>query len=156
METVKQTNLVKSLLVLTDFSQSAKNAADYAFNLAAKIKADIVLFNAYSIPDVGYDTWPMKNEGDLSTVSVSKLQEETIRLQGLNTSSPGMAIPQCGFLSSEGGIAESVNEIIEDRKDILMVIMGGGKCKGREDMQFGMEITKILVNVKCPTLIIPN
>lgn len=42
------------------------------------------------------------------------------------------------------------------RSNILMVIMGGGKGNGREDMLFGVEITEILVNVKCPTLIIPN
>ena len=37
-----------------------------------------------------------------------------------------------------------------------MVIMGGGKGNGRKDMLFGVEITEILVNVKWPTLIIPN
>ena len=52
METINQINPVKSLLVLTDFSQSAKNAANYALNLALRIKANLVLFNAYSIPDV--------------------------------------------------------------------------------------------------------
>ena len=56
----------------------------------------------------------------------------------------------------EGGIADNVNEILEDRKDVIMVIMGGGKGNGREDMLFGLEITEILINVKCPTLIIPN
>ena len=156
METINQINPVKSLLVLTDFTQSAKNAANYALNLALRIKANLVLFNAYSIPDVGYNSWTTRTDGNLSKESVDKLGEETIRLQDLISNNPRTFVPKCGFLSMEGGIADNVNEILEDRKDIIMVIMGGGKGNGREDMLFGLEITEILINVKCPTLIIPN
>jgi nucleotide-binding universal stress UspA family protein len=156
MEPLTQSSLIKSLLILTDFSQSAKNAASYAINLAQKLKTDLVLFNAYLIPDREFDSWPMHDEGNLSKESVNKLQEETIRLQTLATTHAETFIPKIAFLSLEGTISENVNAIIDERKDILMVIMGGGKCNGREDMLFGMEITEVLVNVKCPTLIIPN
>jgi nucleotide-binding universal stress UspA family protein len=156
METINETKAAKALLVLTDFSHSAKNAAGYALNLALRTHVDIVLFNAYRIPDVGFDSWPSRNDGNLSQESVTKLQEETDRMNALSKEFTGDFTPKCDFISLEGGIAESVNEIIEDRKNILMVIMGGGKANGREDMRFGVEITEVLVNVKCPTLIIPN
>ena len=156
METLKQDTSVKVLLVLTDFSQSAKNAAEYAFHLARRIQADLVLFNAYLIPDIGFDSWPTGDESNRSKQSLSNLQEEAERIQRLTPDLMGTFTPKCRFLSIEGGMAENVTAIIEDRKDVLMVIMGGGKCNGREDMLFGEEITQILVNVKCPTLIVPN
>jgi nucleotide-binding universal stress UspA family protein len=156
METIKEMNVAKALLVLTDFSQSAKNAVDYALNLALKTHVDIVLFNAYRIPDIGFDSYSTRIEGNLPQESLNRLQEETARVQALSRSYIGEFIPKCDFLSLEGGIAENVNEIIKERKNILMVIMGGGKANGREDMLFGLEITEVLVNVKCPTLIVPN
>jgi len=156
METLNQDTSVKSLLVLTDFSQSAKNAAEYALHLARRIQADVILFNAYLIPDIGFDSWPTGDESNRSKQSLSSLQEESSRLQNLTPDLTGTFTPKCAVLSVEGGMAENVTAIIEDRKDVLMVIMGGGKCNGREDMLFGEEITQILVNVKCPTLIVPN
>ena len=156
METTASIIAEKSILVLTDFSNSAKNAADYAIYLSEKLAANLMLFNAYLIPDVGFDNWPTGNSSEQSNTSIHHLEEESDRLKRVLESRSSRFIPRIETCSSEGGIADNVNEIIKDKAKILMVIMGGGRCNGKEDMHFGIEITEVLVNVKCPTLIVPN
>ena len=41
---------MKTILVPTDFSKSASNAAEYAVNLAKEIKATVLLFHVYHVP----------------------------------------------------------------------------------------------------------
>lgn len=45
-----------SVLVLTDFSSIAKHADGYATALAAQVRANVLLFHAYLIPGVGFDS----------------------------------------------------------------------------------------------------
>ena len=151
-----QTNAVKSLLVLTDFSHSAKNAANFALNLAEKLNANIILFNSYLIPDVGFDSWPSKDVASRSKESLDNLESETLRIQETSAIRKNTFKPQIESVSFEGSISENVTEIITEKQNIIMVIMGGGKCNGKDDMDFGIQITDVLVNVKCATLVIPN
>ncbi len=41
---------MKTILVPTDFSKSANNAALYAVNLSKEMKAKILLYNVYDFP----------------------------------------------------------------------------------------------------------
>jgi nucleotide-binding universal stress UspA family protein len=41
---------IKNILVLTDFSQNANSAEEYALQLAIKAKANLILYNAYPLP----------------------------------------------------------------------------------------------------------
>ncbi|MDO9377058.1 MAG: universal stress protein [Ferruginibacter sp.] len=43
---------MKTIIVATDFSPAAANAASYAADMAAVIEADVVLLHTYEIPDV--------------------------------------------------------------------------------------------------------
>lgn len=156
MNTVTNFRTPRSILVLTDFSNSAKNAADYATNLAQHVNANVVLLNAYAIPDVGFDSWPIEEEPKYSEESLAKLAEETARLHDIVENQPGVIKPKIESISLEGSIAQNVTTIINEKQDILMVVMGGYKGNGKDDMYFGEEITKILCNVKCPTLIVPE
>ena len=156
MNTVGQSKPTGSILVLTDFSNGAKNAADYAKDLAQKVHANMILFHAYLIPDVGFDSWPSSDEGSLLKQSQLKLAEETTRLCHNFKNPEGAFKPEIVAMSIEGSIAENVIAIIKDKQDVLMVIMGGGKANGKQDMRFGIAITEVLNNVKCPTLIVPQ
>jgi nucleotide-binding universal stress UspA family protein len=46
--------LPRTLLVPTDFSESANAALDYAIELAAKVDGKIILLHAFEIPTVGF------------------------------------------------------------------------------------------------------
>ncbi|MGY0036437.1 hypothetical protein [Pedobacter sp. NJ-S-72] len=54
---------MKTLLLLTDFSTGANHAAEYGYNLAKVLNANVVLCNAVTIPaqlsEVGEIDWPL-------------------------------------------------------------------------------------------------
>jgi len=68
------------ILVLTDFSNSAQNAADYALHMAEKFNWNILLFHSYFIPTSVYDSWPSKDYPAILQKSIDRLQEEVKRL----------------------------------------------------------------------------
>src|SRR6186997_2707506 len=43
---------MKTIIVATDFSPAALNAANYAADMALAIKADILLLHVYQIPEI--------------------------------------------------------------------------------------------------------
>ena len=56
---------MKTLLVATDFSYAASNAADYAAEMAVAINADILLLHVYQIPVVYLEVPVATNETDM-------------------------------------------------------------------------------------------
>ena len=60
---------MKTILVPTDFSKSANNAAEYAANFAIATKAKILLFHVYNVPIIVSDVPVM-------TISPAELQKE--------------------------------------------------------------------------------
>ena len=43
---------MKTILVLTDFSKKAEHAAEFAFAIAEKTNAEIILYHSFPIPQV--------------------------------------------------------------------------------------------------------
>ena len=70
---------MKTLLVATDFSRSAINAANYAAEMALRIKANLMLLHVYQVP-AGYLEIPIPvNPGDMLLAAerqISDLKEE--------------------------------------------------------------------------------
>lgn len=146
----------KSILILTDFSRSAKNASEYGTHLAKQLNANILLFNSFLIPDLGFDSWPSAHHESLLQQSKKSLEEEVARLHGISQHDNEEFETKIDYLSSEGAIAENVSAIIKDKQNIFMVVMGGCKANDNDDILFGVEITEILSKVKCPTVIVPE
>jgi nucleotide-binding universal stress UspA family protein len=64
-------NLPKTILVPTDFSDSAEHALDYAVALAGKLGAKLVLLNAIGVPALGVP--------ELGVALTSTMMESTVR-----------------------------------------------------------------------------
>jgi nucleotide-binding universal stress UspA family protein len=156
MKTSNHPSSMKYILVLTDFSKSAINAAGYAAHLAERLHVNLLLFNSYLIPDLGFDSWKFADISLLSKGSENKLLIEAERLRSNIKNIRGSFKPEIESISSEGEIAENVKTIIQERKNISMVVMGGWQLTNNDDALFGMEITKVLKKVKCPTIIVPE
>ena len=73
---------MKSILVGTDFSSSAVNAAHYAADLAKAIGAELVLLHVYTIP-VGFNETPvMINPQEWkkdAEIDIAQLRDELIK-----------------------------------------------------------------------------
>jgi nucleotide-binding universal stress UspA family protein len=146
----------RSILVLTDFSRSAKIAADYAAHLAEQLNATLLIFNSYLIPDLGFDSWPSGDHSSLLQQSQNNLELEVARLYCVLQDQEKETQVKIESISDEGAIAENVCAIIKEKQNVLMVVMGGCKATGSDNILLGIEVTEVLNKVKCPTLIVPE
>ena len=145
----------KTILVLTDFTNSALNAADYALFLAVQLKTNILLFHSYYICVSEHESLQITNYELLAQSSKSRLEKENNRLKIAMKASAHDFEPRIDYLSAGGGVTDNVCNIIEEKKNILMLVMSGFKAKS-DDFLFGTEITAVVSKARCPVVIVPE
>jgi nucleotide-binding universal stress UspA family protein len=146
----------KTIIVLTDFSSCARNAAEYSLTLAHKFQASLLLFHSYFIPVSTFDNWPDTDYPALRKNSLSKLHMEAERLNHLASASEYEFQPKIECLIEGGSIAENISNLITERHNILMVVMGGYRARNNDDFQYGTVISDILGQARCPAVIVPE
>ena len=94
---------MKNILVATDFSVPAENAAHYAIQLAKYLKANITLCNAYKVPSdapmAAQVAWPLVDEEDVETESDGSLTQLVEKLSANACSTEDSFCPQLTFES---------------------------------------------------------
>ncbi|WP_442587348.1 universal stress protein [Pedobacter sp. AW31-3R] len=150
---------MKTVLVLTDFSESARVAADVAIDIAVKLNANIMVLNTYKglykFPSVEITSWTMGNYALLMQTSKSNMNKEVIRMnKQIAAFSTEERKPKIISVCHSGPLAETVRDIVHS-ENIMMVIMGGRK-KINENAAHGSDINAVLSKLSCPTLIIPE
>ena len=150
---------MKTILVLTDFSENSKGAAEVAAVLADKMKAEIILFNAFiKMPlaaTVDTVPWPKSYYDRIKAESNKKLETEFARLQ--KTFSEHHYQPEqitIKSLNAEGALEENVERIIKE-KSVALIVMGA-RNKKTGNFLFGSNINEVLNKVNCPVLIVPK
>ena len=139
---------MQTILVPTDFSDNAGNAAAYAARLAKKLNASLVLLHAYMLPtpvsEVPYvmvNAEEMQRDNErLAEQAAAKLQEEF----GIAVTS----IVRLGFPSEE------IDAVIEDQPIDLVVM--GMRGKGTLEKMMGSTTTSALKKVHKPILVVPQ
>jgi nucleotide-binding universal stress UspA family protein len=115
---------MKKILFPTDFSASATHAAEYAYQLAKDIKADILLCNAVSlpseIPQAGFVTWPMEENDLLISDSDSELKRLKAHLEQHYHSDSFR--PAITFVNKVGTVTDVVNQVVSTEQIDLVVI----------------------------------
>jgi len=146
---------MKTILVPTDFSDTARNAALYAIDLAKQLKANkIIFYNTYQAPvSVGPDPMvPVLEVFDLETVK--KANEENLNLfkfKFINYCDKNIVLDTvCEF----NMLAEGIDEVCDRLKIdlIIMGITGGGAV---EESVFGSNTIKVARNTNVPVIIVP-
>lgn len=150
---------MKNILVLTDFSDNANNAAKSAVSLAARIHANIVLYNSYSnlpvMPTYGsgpwvpedLTVWAEESKKDLKKL-VSELEDTPIE------TGADQRRPTIHSICGEGNLGPNVARIIE-QENIELVIMGASNKNTVEHFLYGRETQSVLQKATRPVLIIP-
>lgn len=144
---------MKTILVPTDFSGTARNAAKYALALANQIGADrIVIYNAYQAP-VSVD--PMVPTVQLLDIDLMKKSSE----EGLAQFKKEMAAEKFGDIQIDtfceynvlsGGINELCTAVKADF--IVMGITGGGAVT---ETLIGSNAVSISLHATIPVIIVP-
>lgn len=148
---------MKTILVPTDFSPTAKNAAIYAIRIATDLEAEkIVLFNAYQ------PVAPIVNEPTMPTTSLPVVDLRTmeeISTEGLNSfkqelSAQTPANIQIELRSELASLADNIDDIC-NATGAELIVMGVTETSKIEELLIGSTATSVVKNTKVPVIIVP-
>lgn len=148
---------MKTILVPTDFSSTAKNAAIYAIKLATSLSAEkIILFNAYQ------PVAPIVNEPTLPATSLPVIDVQTMQQISSNNLlkfKNDLIAEQPSTISIDlksdfSNLANDINDICETTGADLIVMGVTGTSK-IEEMLIGSTAISVVKSTKVPVIIVP-
>lgn len=131
--------ILKNILVATDFSKSATNALVYAINLAQQINAKLYVLHVKDIKDT---------ESRLSDIKIEEkfaaIRHDFLFLRNIETK----------FITEEGPIAEV---IIKEAKSnhIDLAVIGVKGASGIREGSFGSITAKVIDHMPCAVICVP-
>lgn len=148
---------MKTILVLTDFSPRAGAAANYAFRLATQIRANIMLYHAFTMHQPSgktHKSWSSKEyflrKGSL-TASLSILAD---RLVDSTDPLAGHFVPKISWAVELGAFTDVVqHHIFADRNVVLAVIGVHGRNLAT---RLENNVNRVLSIGMCPVLVVPE
>lgn len=149
---------MKTIAVMTDFSDRAENAARYALGLAQHLHANVLLYNSFVVPT----TEPMGLQVAWSLESFNELQDESEQSlhlladklrEDLSDLSEGAFKPVVYIKCDNGTLSTNLNTLLCD-KEILMLVIGTHR-KRASGFMLGNHMREMIDGVSVPILIIP-
>ncbi len=141
---------MSTILVPTDFSEVASNAAIYAAKLAGDIHADVTLLHAYNIPiSLSEVPMPLLSDEEMREASQEGLDHvaEMLRKEGF-AGNIRYEIGKGDFVSVLQETAEALNPIL-----IMMGITGKSEF---ETLLMGSNTFGAIRNIQAPVMVIPQ
>lgn len=145
---------MKTIIVPTDFSETAYNAARYAIGLAGQTGASrIILYHAYElivpIPDLPTAV-PMVNMDDLKAASIEGLEKMKSLLSP--TLPAGVTLD---FRADNHLLAANIDQVCKDEQAdlIIMGITGGSQL---EEILVGSNTVDVVKNSNFPVIVVPT
>jgi len=137
---------MKKILVPTDFSKAAFNALEYAANLANQFSAEILLLNAYAVPNssVMIDLTDVLKKDSLAGLEKTKKEA--------NELFPNLKIETIAY---NGDLISSV-KYCSAENNIDLIVMGTTGASGLKETFVGSNTAMLINEVKCPLLAIPK
>jgi nucleotide-binding universal stress UspA family protein len=143
---------METILVPTDFSPAAKNAAEYALELAKFFNTKLILVNAFPAPTANLDTmFPLDVVMSLQNVASKNL--EALKSELLLRSDYKLDI-ECEV---EMGSAYDVIKSTSEKNEVDLIVMGiVGEAGAIKEQVIGSSAVKVARNIDIPTFIIPE
>lgn len=148
---------MKTILVPTDYSSTAKNAALYAINLASKLEVQtIILYNSYQTPPVITETAVMP------TTAMPFFDIESLR-EASNTSMKHFKKSIESFcpanieiqqLTEYAVLNNDINAVCE-KTSADLIVMGITGTSKIEEVLIGSTAISVVKNTKVPVIIVP-
>jgi len=141
---------MKTILIPTDFSETANNAARYGVDFACSVKAEkIILYNAYATPIATEMTWALLESEEMQQASEAGLLCIKMLLQPFCNSTINITT-----MASFGYFGQSINDVAAD-VDADIIIMGITGDGGFGQVIFGSNALTAVHHTKLPLLIVP-
>ena len=138
---------MKTILIATDFSPASRNASVYGVEFAKAIKAKIILFNAFTVP----------NPPPSINVSVSRydimMQTDKLLLDEANLLDPGRKLIE--ILCDDGSPTDAIIKIANEKKVDFIIVGMKGAGKSLKKI-FGSTATALAKNTSIPLIIVPE
>ena len=138
---------MKTILIATDFSPASHNASVYGVELAKAIDANIILFNAFTVP----------NPPPSITVNVSRydvmMQTDKLLLDEANALDPDRTLIE--ILCDEGPTKNAVINIANEKKVDFIIVGMKGAGKSLKKI-FGSTATALAKETSIPLIIVPE
>ncbi|GAB3924070.1 universal stress protein [Mucilaginibacter myungsuensis] len=151
---------MKTIVVPTDFSAPAANAATYAMFIAGMIKADVKLCHAFTIPTEAFiaDTvvWPLQNHDDIKTGIDQELTTVAADLADYHQKHTDVHRyqPKVTGTSAIGDTTDVIRTLAADA-DHPLVVMGMSGAGVVERFLFGSTTAKMIDATEGPLLVVP-
>lgn len=141
---------MKKIIVPTDFSEAALNAARYAIEVAAHIGANITLMHALPLPlPVSEIPVPAESLGSVKAEADQLLQQLSERL----VKEAHQKVPISYYSTNNSFFDELKN--INQQEEIYAVIMGTTGISGTAAFFLGSYSLTALKNLKHPLIVVP-
>lgn len=138
---------MKTILVPTDYSETALNAAEYAIEIAKIMKAKVILLHVFDVPVAVTDIPVVINTYDdfenMKKEQLKKYENKLAAKHGNAVSISSLLRP--GFINDE------IKEVVNEKKInlIVMGITGAGKLP---ELLIGSNVSRVIKNIDCPTI----
>jgi len=151
---------MKKILVPTDFSESATNAAAYALQLARYLKADIELCHAFMVPSeagvAGQMVWPVYEYDELKKETLSQMDSIIRQLEAESE----LTVSKYTFgpkieKTSEAGFATDLVIKLSEEKQVCLVVMGMSGAGSIPKLILGSTSRNMIERAAFPVLLIP-
>lgn len=142
---------MKTILLPTDYSETAENASEYAFELAAYSKARLVLLHVFHVP-------VPTSEVPLITVTPQELERENkerlAKLENTLRERSGGKIQIESIVKSGFAVHEIVETAAEVKADCIVMGVTGMSKLG--EALIGSVTTSVMHKTRVPVLVIPQ
>jgi nucleotide-binding universal stress UspA family protein len=150
---------MKSILVLTDFSENATNASKGALWLAERKHADLLLYNSFikypSIASYAGTSWKVDECIESKNHSKEQLKFLSEQLSSIDDRSvAGLRKPEMYTISEDNDLGSAVVRLINEY-DIELIVMGARDPEGQPGL-FGRDINSVIEKAVCPVLVLPG
>ena len=138
---------MKTILVPTDFSETARNATQYAIHLAKDMKAKVLLMHVYHVPIAPAEEPTMA----FTSEELQQRNEELLKKEAdLLMEKTGVEV---NYLAQ---IGLAVDEIIDEEKNADLIVMGMQGASRISEMVLGSITTSVLRKAEKPLIVVPE
>ncbi|MDR3697506.1 universal stress protein [Mucilaginibacter sp.] len=149
---------MKKILVLTDFSKKAENAALYALRLAQHFTADLILYHSFekvralNVPESG--AWLYEDFTTMQEENMDELKNLQLDLQ--QHLEPGNYVPKIGILDEAGyNLGLNVKQLAVN-ENIDLIVTGSKSGNTLSHLINGSDTDNVMDDAPCPVIFVPQ
>ncbi|HTK19485.1 MAG TPA: universal stress protein [Mucilaginibacter sp.] len=152
---------MKTILIPTDFSEAAANAARYGLFLARQLQADLRLIHAFKVPGeasaAAQSAWPLDNYEQVKHDCVMELDSlrHQLELETIAEVSPQVYISRISGTAELGETTTMVRNLVDHYRSPL-VVMGMSGAGQLKRLLFGSSSRELIDKATFPVLLVPN